>query len=305
MEGAALHCCKFHQYGHCKYGSTCKHFHTKDTCFDSNCDKNTCTLRHPKCCKHFSRLGSCKFGTRCSYSHTVAPVQNDLVKVVEEILKDLHTVKNTLKVKEAEIHHLKARVEELEVKVKSSTSKPEEDIFKCNLCDYDCKSQKTLKSHTTRKHKNEPLENPLPTPEKVRCKVHDSSLQPLMTVDERAEALYSPPQPHDENITQISIALQDIPSPALSPSSVTSSEPVKEAVKSIHCNECDKTFNSDEFMCFHIVKGHLPPPPCESCHKTTVWLNSRLQADLSQLHYYACYACSGNFSCCLHSSTVT
>ena len=256
MEGAALHCCKFHQYGHCKYGSTCKHFHTKDTCFDSNCDKNTCTLRHPKCCKHFSRLGSCKFGTRCSYSHTVAPIQNDLVKVVDEILKDLHTVKNTLKMKEAEIQHLKARVEELEVKVESSTSKPKEDIFKCNLCDYDCKSQKTLKSHTTRKHKNEPLENNPPTPEKERCKVHDSSFQLQMTVDERAEALYSPPQPHDEDITQIPIALQDIPSPALPPSSVTKNGILRIKALVFTCHLCKKVFKERDDFNNHMTEVH-------------------------------------------------
>ena len=35
------------------------------------------------------------------------------------------------------------------------------------------------------------------TPEKERFKDNDDLLQPMMTLDERAEALYSPPQPKE------------------------------------------------------------------------------------------------------------
>ena len=56
----------------------------------------------------------------------------------------------------------------------------------------------TLKRPITTKHK----EN-IPTPEKERWIDHDRSLQIKMTLDERAEALYSPPQPEDKDLNQI------------------------------------------------------------------------------------------------------
>ena len=67
MAHASQPICKFHQYGYCKFGSPCRHFHTQDTCITENCDKLSCTSRHPRLCLYLTRFGHCKFGTACSY----------------------------------------------------------------------------------------------------------------------------------------------------------------------------------------------------------------------------------------------
>ena len=63
-------------------------------------------------------------------------------------------------------------------------------IYKCNKCDYKASTRPVLKPHTTIKHKDN-----ISIPKKKRCKDYDCSLKPMMTLDERAEAFYSPPQP--------------------------------------------------------------------------------------------------------------
>ena len=83
--------------------------------------------------------------------------------------------------------------------------------------------------------------------------MHDSSLQLLMTVDERAEALYSPPQPHDEDIAQIPITLQDIPPPALPHSSVTSTG-IPRIV--FTCHLCKKVFKKRNDFNSHMTEVH-------------------------------------------------
>ena len=99
MSGPAQPLCKFHQYGHCKFSQTCKHFHTKDTCTSSNCDRSQCTARHPKMCVYFLRLGWCKSGTDCSYLHDVPSPNGDIVNAVKVMQEELKFVINVLKIK--------------------------------------------------------------------------------------------------------------------------------------------------------------------------------------------------------------
>ena len=78
--------------------------------------------------------------------------------------------------------------------------------------------------------------------------------------------------------------------------------PVIETVKRIHCNECDIVFNKNEYVCSHIVKDNLPPPPCESCSKAMIYTKSRLEANMSLLHFYTC-SCN-LYRCCRPSLPV-
>ena len=114
MSGPAQPLCKFHQYGHCKFSQTCKHFHTKDTCTSSNCDRSQCTARHPKICVYFLRLGRCKFGTDCSYLHDVPSPNGDIVNAVKVMQEELQFVTNALKTKETKINEFKEKVDKLE-----------------------------------------------------------------------------------------------------------------------------------------------------------------------------------------------
>ena len=86
--------------------------------------------------------------------------------------------------------------------------------------------------------------------------MHDSSLHFLITVDERAEALYSPPQPHDEDIVQIPITLQDSPSPALPHSSVTKTGIPRIKALLFTCHLCKKVFKERDDFNNHMTEVH-------------------------------------------------
>ena len=103
MEGVAQ-ICKFHKRGHCKFGHSCRRFHS-----------DTCQHRHPKACLYHLRFGRCKFGTRCSYLHPDLDQRNNsLASDVEQLKKALEEVVKSLKTKENEIRKLEAKVHTLE-----------------------------------------------------------------------------------------------------------------------------------------------------------------------------------------------
>ena len=116
MEGQFNYVCKCNQYGHCKFGPNCKHFHTKETCSKPDCNQDLCTARHPRPCVYFSRTNHCKFGDGCSYLHSIpASVEREIVKIKE----DLKLVVTSLNIKEIEIIKLEEKVNELEKKLEA------------------------------------------------------------------------------------------------------------------------------------------------------------------------------------------
>ena len=159
MEGEAKPMCKFHQFGHCKVGPHCRHFHTKDTCSTPHCPRTACSARHPGPCKFFLRSGYCKFGSGCSYLHpinsSVSESENNIY--LKEIQEEIKLVKSTLQSKEILIEKLQEKVEMLEKLVDYVVKKSCEKSHKCTLCDYSCKSETVLKRHMSRKHNTEQL----------------------------------------------------------------------------------------------------------------------------------------------------
>ena len=147
MESELQAVCKFHQSGHCKFRSSCKHFHTHDTCFDSHCDQKSCTARHPLPCKYFFQLGFCRFGTTCSYKHSVSPLQDNLANTVNNIKDEIELVKAMLQTKDMEIKNLEDKVTTLQIKIVSN--------------------KKYLKSQSPREHNVEELLEDSSTP--LRC----------------------------------------------------------------------------------------------------------------------------------------
>ena len=110
MGDAADICCKFHKTGHCKFGQTCRHFHSHTVCSVPNCDKN-CQDRHPKPCRYQARFGRCKFGSSCSYLHCDSAAVNDtLANDVEELKKALKQVMQILEAKENQIQKLEDKL---------------------------------------------------------------------------------------------------------------------------------------------------------------------------------------------------
>ena len=145
--------CKFHQYGHCKFGAKCKKFHTKETCSNLKCKVDRCISRHPRQCKFYLLFGRCKFGDSCSFLHITA--EENVVKALKEEILTLKTEMKSLMEKNCEIE---ARLENLERENKSVNKDDIENLksmekHKCDECGYEANTLTVLKRHKTMKHK--------------------------------------------------------------------------------------------------------------------------------------------------------
>ena len=111
IEGPSQSVCKFHQYGHCKFGTHCIHFHTKKTCSIPMCNQNQCTARHPKPCFYIFKNNYCKFGDSCSFLHpSPSPASCQLHYEILKVNDDLQLVITSLNIKEIEIQKLEGRI---------------------------------------------------------------------------------------------------------------------------------------------------------------------------------------------------
>ena len=276
MEGTALHHCKFHQSGHCKFGSSCKHFHTKDTCSNTICDKKSCTLRHPRSCKYFNRLGNCKLGADCSYLHNVSPFQG-LLNDVKQIHDELQLVQNVLKVKETEIQNLQEIVDELNCKVESMESKKEETCFKCDICEYSCSSKRILKIHNTMKHKKNTVKKVTHSPEIFRGHILDNSLQLSMTSEEREiednvslqEIVYT--EEVDGKCKYWTCPFScttkvDMTQHIMKKHTVVESIVFPSSTEQADCPDCGQSFFIDHKFAMHLCTEHFYSFDCHHCH---------------------------------------
>ena len=84
------HVCKYHKFGHCKFGKKCRHMHNDIICTKLNCDRNACLYRQPMPCKFVTCSDLCNFGARCSYAHPQSvssklEIEIDILKVLLQI----------------------------------------------------------------------------------------------------------------------------------------------------------------------------------------------------------------------------
>ena len=157
MEGDSDLVCQFHQYGHCRFGPHCRHFHTKKTCSTPMCNQNSCTERHPKPCFYFSSNHFCKFGISCSFLHqSPAPENCELKNNIVKLKEDLQLVITSLNIKDIEIKKLEEKVTELESQLNNKAFSVQSS-FKCDIYDYSCSSETVLKRHKSTKHRKETL----------------------------------------------------------------------------------------------------------------------------------------------------
>ena len=117
---------------------------------------------HPgtlKCVSTFSGLVGANLAlpAQCSYLHDVPSPNGDIVNEIKVMQEELQFVTNALKTKEIEIIELKEKVNELENILMAGEFQQSKNEFKCNLCEYKCKSETVLKRHIGRKHKPETL----------------------------------------------------------------------------------------------------------------------------------------------------
>ena len=104
------------------------------------------------------------------------------------------------------VKDLSGKIVILEEIIKTKTSESNlssNPSYKCEQCGYKASTQSVLKRHVMTKHKKI-----IPTPEKEREREHDTSLQLLVNLEERAEALFCPPPPVDTDLTYTSNSQQ-------------------------------------------------------------------------------------------------
>jgi hypothetical protein len=151
--------CKFHQRGHCKFGVNCRHFHSKNICPKLHCEDSSCRDRHPAKCVYHLRFGHCRFGSGCSYFHGSVETDDSVQSLKNNILKLKETLGNvvaSLQSKETEMKALEQRIFSLECNEAKVVK------FPCTDCDYEAASSTALKSHMTKKHKQETLRSKHP-----------------------------------------------------------------------------------------------------------------------------------------------
>ena len=154
------------------------------------------------------------------------------------------------------VNVLSEKVAILEEKLQSkyNESNPSsKQIFQCDYGNYKASTKSVLKRHITSKQK----EN-ITIPKKEWSKGQDSSL--LITIDERAETLYSPPQPHDKDLTNMQL--------------------MKETVYiSFKCEHCDT-----ESISASTLKNHIDFKHNISIQHTLKWTQNK------------CHICDNQFS---------
>ena len=142
--------CKFNKYGHCKFGVTCRTMHVNTICTTSDCNRKTCSFRHPKHCKFFTSSGFCKFGKDCSYIHP------DSLENKSNVEEDILEMKETLRSLLSTLAEKEIRIKQLEEKVISieGSSASIKNYFECEICQFAASSSTGLKSHIAQIHNN-------------------------------------------------------------------------------------------------------------------------------------------------------
>ena len=155
---------------------------SKKSVKQKNAKTKNCKYRHPKVCKFSIAHNSCKYGEQCADQHKTTKAGNKII----EIMIKINAVENTVTLLLEKIIFLEAELKSRDMDTSLT------HIYQCDKCDYKASTKPVLKRHKTTKHMEK-----MSTPEK-----DDGLHKPMMTLDERAEALYSPPQPK-ETLTSV------------------------------------------------------------------------------------------------------
>ena len=174
--------CKHYNRGYCYKREHCDEKHPDKVCNDTNCDEESCGMRHPNPYNFGFR---CKFKKKkiCLYSHVTLASDDD--KKFDEVKKRLVMVEKENKVlkasnqdllkkmegkfqsldnkiellrkanelKEDKISSLETKVNDQEVFFTEKLEKlSREKRFKCDKCDYETNNEHTLKNHKSKKH---------------------------------------------------------------------------------------------------------------------------------------------------------
>ena len=150
-------------------------------------------------CAHSDTPNPCRFGHRCIFNmpkiclfaHTTLAkdetksVNDDLAKKIENRFKTaenkIELLRKTLDEKDKNISLLEAKITTLETTFTEKLASIEKHVtekenkFKCNKCDFETNSETGLKTHTSKKHKQEKDNGETAFPQ--QCKLCDKILK--------------------------------------------------------------------------------------------------------------------------------
>ena len=164
--------CKYNQTGFCKFQGSCKKVHNIELCTNiSKCQDINCTKRHPKICRNFQVKGNCRFKEGCAYTHVQHTNEENLllVQTLATYFKHVHELKEELSETKLIVEKLQIQMNTLNkiVQDKKETQQTETENInesmtvevdgpkkkhQCDVCDYECEKEITLKKHKNTKH---------------------------------------------------------------------------------------------------------------------------------------------------------
>ena len=163
--------CRYFKFGFCKYTDRCKFMHVQELCGNPTCDIRTCKLRHPRICKYYRDYKRCKFSEYCAFKHIESNTQNS--ESTENILEKIDNLTRVIEEKDIMINKLLEKMKAIEerlgdkdVPTEETVNETEletcprsydievqtEEIYKCEICDFETKKERGLNIHKRRKH---------------------------------------------------------------------------------------------------------------------------------------------------------
>ena len=278
--------CKHFQTGHCKFGGSCKKRHDPENCSKAYCLDKTCFKRHPKQCRFFSQSGFCKFGDSCSYKHTTSPSFGHFHLQIQALEVRIEDMCKAIYVLEKEILELK-------------------NINKCEICDYKASSSTILKTHISKKHKDQ-LQLPILESERAtspddtlnisvpgveRTELSTSSCSLLSVVEE------SPTMCDWCYCTFKTSSTSDMMKHVIAAHTITTDFVFPESGVQIVCPEgedfCGKEFFLDQTFAMHVYNEHKVGFNCNHCLAFVPGGD-----EMQEIHYQLCtFQCSGDPKC--------
>ena len=117
--------CNYHQFGYCRFGVTCRKFHTPNTFLKSNNEKVSCLSRRPQP----STLSDI-------VTVSLEQIVHKLDKYILKMKETLEKVLSTLAQKEIEVKGL----EEKALKLEEKSTITEDENNTCGKCQYQASS---------------------------------------------------------------------------------------------------------------------------------------------------------------------
>ena len=203
------------------------------TCSSPQCSNPQCPHRHPRPCKYFALPSSCYFGSSCSFSH-VPSIPSDQTPSTPPFSEELTLLHQQVTELNSIISDLSKRLDD--IVLSQSQTQPSQPAssphspFPCDHCEYSSSTSRGLKSHMTKKHKQENLR----------------------------EDPYS-------DTSDITLSMDHRSNPAPSPSIPLNS---MDTLPPFPCYYCDDTFQTIENLGNHINETHNLTNPCPHCGMT-------------------------------------